>query len=767
MKQKLLGLFVLFALLMNVFSASADTLSDYTKQYNHLTSKYNYIDASYATASSNYNAIKNSGDLYDIQKLINTLTGIQTNAQSGAEKSTQYASELIQLGGAQETQLANDFKWLAVVFQNFKDKATLDIAGLEQASEKQQTKVELQVQSSLLNKLLIKAQEEKASFSVLATIGHIKTLDKAITDMQKLQNLKFDLLDHIALAITNEDKAYVAGETELENSFMSVKYELYALQNEVKSDEAKIKEFIATKAPEEISTIKAEVVAAKKTISSLEIDLDKAQCAQDKQGIFNTMTSLNTLAQKDLQDKKSFLYTRANGLAEFSLPEAELYFEQIKQYEDLVDSVTTVLNKPFNSASCPNNGNPQPPQPPVNKAPIFTKVNNQDVKPNTPLAFGVKPTEKIEFTITATDEDKDVLTYSVENAPVGAVFDPAKQTFSWTPTNTQTGIYTIGFKVIDGKNGEAKIDILIGVSAAGQPPVITNKAPVFTKVGTQDVKVGVTNNFGVKPTEKIEFTITATDEDKDVLTYSVENAPVGAVFDPAKQTFSWTPTNTQSGTYTITFKVVDNKGGDAKTSISISVSATGQPVPPPAVLTPQEQTFKDLKNQFDIYEEDFNSYEKSYLNAVKKDDSSAINKYKKKLKNLDDDLKSLDDKLDNLLSEVEKLPNLSGLESDIEDKIDDLKSLRQDIKDVLDGKQKTSGTSNTLATKQVTGTTKIASQEKNVIVEKLPVLPGPAPIVAAEQTEESTTSFGMMAGLIGGVIVLIAVIIFLLALLLA
>ena len=865
MKQKILGLFVLFALLVNVFGASADTLSDYQKKYNHLTSKYNSIDASYAAATSNYNAIKNSGDLYEIQKLINILKDLETNAQSAATQSNQYADELLQIGGAQETQLAKDFKWLSVALQNLKDKATSDIAGLEQASEKEQIKVDLQVQYSLLNKLLLKEQELKNSFSVDATIYHIKTLDKAILDMQLLQQLKFDLVDYINLAINNEDKAYAAGETELENDFIEIKYKFYANLNDVKSDEAKLKDFIAIKAPQEISTMKAELVSLQKTVSDLEVTLDKAQCAQDKQTIFKTMTTLNDLAQKDIQEKKSFAYTRANGLAEFSLPQAELYFDVITQYEDLVDTTVAVLNKPFDPTTCPGTS------PLVNKAPVFTKVGSQDVKPGVTNSFEVKPTEKVEFTVIATDEDKDVLTYSLENLPFGATFDAAKQTFTWTPLNTQTGSYTLNFKVIDNKGGEAKVSVIVTVSATAQPPankapvfikvgpqdvksntpvlfgvkpaekveftviatdedkdvltysveglpfgatfdaakqtftwtptnsqlgqqvvifkvtdgkgadakiitvisvsatgqlpVISNKAPIFTKVGSQDVKAGVSNNFGVKPTEKLEFTVTATDEDKDALTYSAENLPIGATFDATKQTFTWTPTNTQTGSYTVSFKVIDGKSGEAKVSAVITVSATGQL---PIVLTPQEQTFQDLKNQFDVYEEDFSEYEDNYVKAVKKSETSNINKYKKKLKNLDDDLKSLDDKLDNLLTEVEKLPGMSGLESDIEDKIDDIKSVRQDIKDVLDGKQKTSSSSNTLSTNQVTGATKPVSQEKEVVVEKLPTLPGSVSTFTSEPAEvEPTTSFGMMALLIGGVIVLIAVIVFLLALLLA
>src|SRR3989338_4808658 len=498
MKQKILGLFVLFALLVNVFGASADTLSDYQKKYNHLTSKYNSIDASYAAATSNYNAIKNSGDLYEIQKLINILKDLETNAQSAATQSNQYADELLQIGGAQETQLAKDFKWLSVALQNLKDKAASDIAGLEQASEKQQIKVDLQVQYSLLNKLWLKEQEVKISFSVDATINHFKTVDKAIQDMQLLQQLKFDLVDYINLAINNEDKAYAAGETELENDFIEIKYKFYADLNDVKSDEAKLKDFIATKAPQEISTMKAELVSLQKIVSDLEVALDKAQCAQDKQTIFKTMTTLNDLAQKDIQEKK-----------------------------------------PFDPTTCPGTS------PLVNKAPVFTKVGSQDVKPGVTNSFEVKPTEKVEFTVIATDEDKDVLTYSLENLPFGATFDAAKQTFTWTPLNTQTGSYTLNFKVIDNKGGEAKVSVIVTVSATAQPPA--NKAPVFIKVGPQDVKSNTPVLFGVKPAEKVEFTVIATDEDKDVLTYSVEGLPFGATFEAAKQTFTWTPTNSQLG----------------------------------------------------------------------------------------------------------------------------------------------------------------------------------------------------------------------------
>ncbi len=669
MTHKILGLFVLFALFVNLFGASADTLSDYQKKYDHLASKYKYINSNYAAAISKYDAVKNSGDIFEMQKMIASLQGVESTSQSTAHLSDQYAQELVKLGGTQEAQLAKDFKWLSVALQNLNEKAAKDRIELERAIEKQQTKTELEVQLSLLNKLVLKEQEEKASFSVLATMYHVKTMEKALQDMQQLQQLNFDILDYITLAIDNENKAYAASETELENAFIELKYKLYADQNDLKSDEAKLKEFITVKAAEEISQVKAELELGQKTVATLESDVDKAQCAQDKQSIFKAMSALNALVEKDIAEKKAFLSGRANGLTEFSLPEAELYFEQAKKYDVFADKVTAVLNKPFNAAACQATGNP-PPQPPVpgtNKVPVFTKVGSQDVKPNTPILFGVKPSEKIEFVVVATDEDKDVLTYSVESSPVGSTFAAATQTFSWTPTNTQMGSYTFAFKTTDAK------------------------------------------------------------------------------------------------------------GGDAKVSLTITVSATGQPVPPPvppAQQSAQEQAFKELKNKFDAHEEDFNEYEDKYNKAVKKQDTSDVNKYKKQLKKLDDDLKELDNKLDTLLLEVEKMSGMSSLESDIEDKIDDIKSLRQDIKDVLGGKQKKSE-AQLLSANQVSGTTakQPVVQEKDVVVEKLAFLPGTPPggvsTVAGEQAEEQTTSMGMMAVLVGGVVVLIAVIVFLLALLVA
>ncbi|MFH1782743.1 MAG: S8 family serine peptidase [Candidatus Omnitrophota bacterium] len=70
--------------------------------------------------------------------------------------------------------------------------------------------------------------------------------------------------------------------------------------------------------------------------------------------------------------------------------------------------------------------------------------------------------------------------------------------------------------------------------------------------------------------KNLNFTLTASDSDNDPLTFSAENLPEGAVFNPSTQEFSWTPTESQIGDHEVTFKVSDGEYEDSET-ITIKV----------------------------------------------------------------------------------------------------------------------------------------------------------------------------------------------------
>jgi len=76
-----------------------------------------------------------------------------------------------------------------------------------------------------------------------------------------------------------------------------------------------------------------------------------------------------------------------------------------------------------------------------------------------------------------------------------------------------------------------------------------NRAPVFQAIGDKAVAENAT----------LTFTVGATDADGDTLTYSASGLPTGASFTPATRVFTWTPTNTQSGTHWVTFGVTDGQ----------------------------------------------------------------------------------------------------------------------------------------------------------------------------------------------------------------
>lgn len=60
----------------------------------------------------------------------------------------------------------------------------------------------------------------------------------------------------------------------------------------------------------------------------------------------------------------------------------------------------------------------------------------------------------------------------------------------------------------------------------------------------------------VNENQTLQFTLAGGDPDGDPLTYFVSgNLPSGASFVPTTQTFAWTPSHDQAGTYNVTFGV--------------------------------------------------------------------------------------------------------------------------------------------------------------------------------------------------------------------
>jgi len=184
-----------------------------------------------------------------------------------------------------------------------------------------------------------------------------------------------------------------------------------------------------------------------------------------------------------------------------------------------------------------------------NRPPVFAPIAAKTVKENAQLSFTVSASDP-------DNEDRDKLVYAADSLPRGAQFDPKTRTFSWKPDFDQSGDYTVVFKAtdtgIDGTPLTATERAAITVSGLNRPPKLD---AIAEAKGNEDAL--------------LTFEIKATDpdvEDSTRLKISADNLPEGAKFDG--KTFSWKPTFEQSGTYRVTYTVVDGDGlKDTKTGV--------------------------------------------------------------------------------------------------------------------------------------------------------------------------------------------------------
>ena len=181
----------------------------------------------------------------------------------------------------------------------------------------------------------------------------------------------------------------------------------------------------------------------------------------------------------------------------------------------------------------------------MNRAPVLASISDQAVNEADVLSFG----------ISATDADGESLTYSATGLPTGATF--AGQTFTWTPTYDQAGSYTVTFTASDGEDDDSEA---VGIVVSN-----VNRAPELDEIANQ----------AAAHSTLLTFDISGTDPDGDDLSYTASGLPSGATF--SGTTFSWTPSLSQAGTYTVTFTVSDGHLTDSQ-AVTVAVSDTQAPV---------------------------------------------------------------------------------------------------------------------------------------------------------------------------------------------
>jgi gliding motility-associated-like protein len=182
---------------------------------------------------------------------------------------------------------------------------------------------------------------------------------------------------------------------------------------------------------------------------------------------------------------------------------------------------------------------------PVNEAPVGTG-DNKTTPENTPVSGAV----------TGTDGDGDAIAYTKATDPAnGTVVVNGNGSYTYTPNANYNGPDNFTISLNDGNGGIVTVPVTITVTPVNEMPV-----------GVDDAKTTAENT-------PVSGTITGTDGDGDVLSYTKATDPAhGTVVVNANASYTYTPNTDYNGPDVFTVDISDGNGGNALVRVTITVT---------------------------------------------------------------------------------------------------------------------------------------------------------------------------------------------------
>ena len=202
-----------------------------------------------------------------------------------------------------------------------------------------------------------------------------------------------------------------------------------------------------------------------------------------------------------------------------------------------------------------------------NNAPVFIEGSGTErsIPENTPAG------RNIGGPVSATDEDEDVLTYSLSGVDVASfgIVGTTGQLRTLAPLDyEQKNAYSVAVIVSDGNGGTDSIGVAINVTDVDETP--TAHAPVFIEGSGTERSIAENTPAG----RNIGSPVSATDEDEDVLTYTlsgVDAASFGIVSTTGQLRTRASLDYEQKNTYSVAVIVSD---GTLTDSIGVAINVT-------------------------------------------------------------------------------------------------------------------------------------------------------------------------------------------------
>ena len=202
-----------------------------------------------------------------------------------------------------------------------------------------------------------------------------------------------------------------------------------------------------------------------------------------------------------------------------------------------------------------------------NNDPVFVEgsATERSIPENTPAG------RNIGGPVSATDEDEDVLTYSLSGADAASfgIVSTTGQLRTRAPLDyEQKNTYSVAVIVSDGNGGTDSIGVAINVTDVDETP--TAHAPVFIEGSATERSIPENTPAG----RNIGSPVSATDEDEDVLTYTlsgVDAASFGIVSTTGQLRTRAPLDYEQKNTYSVAVIVSD---GTLTDTIGVAINVT-------------------------------------------------------------------------------------------------------------------------------------------------------------------------------------------------
>ena len=186
----------------------------------------------------------------------------------------------------------------------------------------------------------------------------------------------------------------------------------------------------------------------------------------------------------------------------------------------------------------------------------------------------VQAGETYSYDAVATDPDGDDVVYLLSRSQPGMTIDGVSGQISWTPSLSQSGVFSSEVTALDTRGASSKQYFLIEVqdpNADNQPPTITSAPDGAAYAG-----------------QRFDYQVTANDPDGDTLSYSLAVSESGMTI-TTDGLFTWLPGSEWVGdTAIVEILVSDGRGGESRQKLTLPVNESANH-PPQVTSTPETQ----------------------------------------------------------------------------------------------------------------------------------------------------------------------------------